>query len=172
VKSIPEHITKNGPPETAWFGGGVDRSKMSLRVMSKTRTMSVNQSEISRLLGCESDKPNFKFWSLHAPIKEEADLDAQVDWILARVTNDLSVWRKIGEDYDVDLFCGLFLERPNRGASLSSRTMSELGVRGIRMDFDIYAPETEPNQALEPTPTAVTDRADARSAPAVGVAHL
>jgi hypothetical protein len=32
--------------------------------------------------------------------------------------------------------------------------------------------KTEPNQALEPTRTAVTDRADARSAPAVRVAHL
>ncbi len=29
-----------------------------------------------------------------------------------------------------------------------------------------------PNQALEPTPTAVTPRADARVAPAAGVAHL
>ncbi len=31
---------------------------------------------------------------------------------------------------------------------------------------------TEPNQALEPTTTAVTDRAGARSAPAAVVAHL
>jgi hypothetical protein len=30
----------------------------------------------------------------------------------------------------------------------------------------------EPNQTLEPTTTAVTDRADARSAPAAVVAHL
>jgi hypothetical protein len=30
----------------------------------------------------------------------------------------------------------------------------------------------EPNQALEPTPIAVTPRADARPAPATGVAHL
>ncbi len=32
--------------------------------------------------------------------------------------------------------------------------------------------EKEPNQALEPTPIAVTHRADARVAPATGVAHL
>jgi hypothetical protein len=30
----------------------------------------------------------------------------------------------------------------------------------------------EPNQAPEPTPLLVTDRADARSAPSKGVAHL
>ena len=32
--------------------------------------------------------------------------------------------------------------------------------------------KTEPNQALEPTTTAVTPRADARVAPAVVAAHL
>jgi hypothetical protein len=32
--------------------------------------------------------------------------------------------------------------------------------------------QMQPNQALEPTRTAVTDRASARSAPAVRVAHL
>jgi len=32
--------------------------------------------------------------------------------------------------------------------------------------------KTEPNQALEPTPMLVTDRAYARSAPSTGVAHL
>ena len=32
--------------------------------------------------------------------------------------------------------------------------------------------ESEPNKALEPTPTAVTDPAAAGSAPAMGVAHL
>jgi hypothetical protein len=30
----------------------------------------------------------------------------------------------------------------------------------------------KPNQALEPTPIAVTPRADAQVAPATGVAHL
>jgi hypothetical protein len=32
--------------------------------------------------------------------------------------------------------------------------------------------KTKPNQSSEPTPPSVTDRADARSAPAGGVAHL
>ena len=56
-------------------------------------------------------------------------------------------------DYRVDLFCGLFLERPNRGVTLMPKTMTEIGVRGIKLGFDIYAPETEPNQS--PKPAAV-----------------
>ena len=44
-----------------------------------------------------------------------------------------------------------------------ARAAAEVGVPRSRL---------EPNKTLEPTPTAVTDRAAARSAPAVGVAHL
>ena len=36
----------------------------------------------------------------------------------------------------------------------------------------VSAVETRPNQSLEPTPTSVTSRADARLAPAGAVAHL
>ena len=77
---------------------------MTLRVMAKVRGESVDKKEVSRLLGCDPDETKRQSWSLHAPDKEEADLDAQVDWILARVTGDLSVWKKITEDYRVDLF--------------------------------------------------------------------
>jgi hypothetical protein len=38
--------------------------------------------------------------------------------------------------------------------------------------FSSMPKKKQPNQALEPTLTAVTNRADARSAPAVSVAHL
>ena len=144
-----------------WSGGVVDRSTMTLRVMAKVRGESVDKKEVARLLGCPSDQEKFRHWSLDAPATEEADLDSQVDWILARVTSDLSVWKKITEDYRVDLFCGLLLERSNRGVTLAPKTMTELGARGIEIGFDIYAPKTEPNQALEPTSTAVTTPASA-----------
>jgi hypothetical protein len=45
------------------------------------------------------------------------------------------------------------------------------GDRGEIIDV-VYMKKPKPNQALEPTTTAVTDRANARSAPAAVVAHL
>jgi hypothetical protein len=47
-------------------------------------------------------------------------------------------------------------------------------LRMDKMTFhnSLYHKVKSPNQALEPTPTAVTPRADARVAPAAGVAHL
>jgi Domain of unknown function (DUF4279) len=152
MKPVPAHVIASGPSGTEWFGGAVDRSTMTLRVMAKIRGERVDKKEISRLLGCESDQEKLRHWSLHAIDKEEADLDAQVDWILSRMTADLSVWKKIAEDYRVDLFCALHLERSNRGVTLAPKTMAALGARGIELGLDIYAPEKEaPNQSPEPT---------------------
>ena len=108
--------------------------------MAKIPGESVNKAEVSELLGCASDQEKRRGWSLHAPDSGEADLDAQIAWILQRVTSNLSVWKKLTMEYRVDLFCGLFLERTNRGVTLSPSTMAEVGARGIELGFDIYAP--------------------------------
>ena len=140
MKPVPPHILASGPPGTEWFGGAVDRSTMTLRVMAKVRGESVDKKEIARFLGCESDQQKLRHWSLHAPDSVDGDLDSQVAWILSRVTADAEVWKKVVAEHRVDLFCALYLERPNRGASLSPKTMAELGARGIEIGFDIYAP--------------------------------
>lgn len=145
MKPVPPHIIASGPPDTAWLGGAVDRSTMTLRVMAKVRGESVDKKEVAQLLGCESDQQKFKHWSLAAIDSEEADLDSQVGSILSRLTADLSVWKKMVASYRVDLFCGLYLERSNRGVTLAPQTLADLGSRGIELGLDIYAPE-EPIQ--------------------------
>jgi hypothetical protein len=94
---------------------------------------------LSKLIGCASDNP--KRWRVAAPDAQGADLDGQVSSILARLTSDLGVWQQITSKYQVDLFCGLFLDRPNRGVALRVETMAQLAARGISIGFDIYAPE-------------------------------
>jgi hypothetical protein len=46
------------------------------------------------------------------------------------------------------------------------------GYEVIAVSDGVYRVQKKPNQALEPTTTAVTNRADARFAPAAVVAHL
>ena len=140
MKPVPPHILASGPAGTEWFGGAVDRSTMGLRVMAKIRGQSVDKAEVTQLLGCASDQEKLRHWSLHAPEKKDADIDAQIAWIFERLTRDLSVWKKLTQNYRVDLFCALYLERTNRGVSLSPATMIEVGARGIELGFDIYAP--------------------------------
>jgi len=136
MKPIPDHIAASGSPGTVWFGGGVDRSTMTLRVACDISEVPA----VAKLLGCDSEATK-NGWRLSVPASEPANLNAQVQSIFAKVTADLDVWRQVSSRYKVDLFCGLFLERPNRGISLTAETMSEVGARGISFGFDIYAPD-------------------------------
>ena len=135
MKPIPQNILESAPDGTQWYGGAVDRSTMTLRINCETSECEV----VSELVGCTSDSP--KRWRVAAPDSQGADLDAQVNSILSRLTSDLGVWQQLSSKYQVDLFCGLFLERPNRGVTLRAETMAQLGARGISFGFDIYAPE-------------------------------
>jgi Domain of unknown function (DUF4279) len=81
----------------------------------------------------------FGMWRLQASETAPADLDAQVLEILAKASQDTSVWTKIASRFDIDLFCGWFLEKENEGLGISASTLRELGARGIELSLDIYA---------------------------------
>jgi hypothetical protein len=55
-------------------------------------------------------------------------------------------------------------------SAVTGRSLLEFFLRAALAEKNIFP--GEPNQALEPTHIAVTDRACARSAPAICVAHL
>ncbi|MDX2111920.1 MAG: hypothetical protein SFY80_16955 [Verrucomicrobiota bacterium] len=55
----------------------------------------------------------------------------------------MTVWEHLAKYYSLDLFCGLFLDRNNRGLTLSPKTLKAIGERGIELGFDIYGPEEE-----------------------------
>lgn len=82
-------------------------------------------------------------WWLEAEVTEPADLDAQVAAILARLTTDESVWAELRAKYDVDMFCGWFMKYGNEGVSITPETMAALGARGILLDIDLYAGDSD-----------------------------
>ncbi|WP_424313872.1 DUF4279 domain-containing protein [Haloferula sp.] len=139
MKSTRNQPCSDAPEGTVWCGGPVDCSKVSLRVLGD----GIDLIEISQLLGHPNDSKKRKGWGLSAPISSAGDIDGQIQWILARLTNDLTIWKSLSDRYSVDFFCGLFLDQPNRGASLSPATLAAVGERGATIGFDIYAPEIE-----------------------------
>ena len=90
-------------------------------------------------------------WLLEAVVQEPADLDAQVADLFIRVNQDLAVWSSLSKRYDVDLFCGFFMEETDEGLEVSAQTMQMLSERGIKLGFCIYAP-TEDIQPIAPCP--------------------
>ena len=128
------------------------RSVASLRICGDK----LNPDEISRLLGGvptlsfrkgEVKKSKFKdivrksgAWMLDATDRKPENLDAQVDEILGQLTQDLTVWALLSNDYRIDLFCGFFMEKTDEGVEISVKTLKALGERRIKLGFCIYAP--------------------------------
>jgi len=114
--------------------------------------------EITELLGCEptrkmiigepfswnkQGKPRLaksSMWRIEATDQLPGNLDKQVEEILNLLTNDLAVWSQLSKKYNIDIFCGLFMESDMEGISLSAKSMFALGERGIEIDFDMYGP--------------------------------
>ena len=115
--------------------------------------------EISALLGaepthaqCRGQKlpsrsgeriAKFGHWRLEAKDREPEDLNGQVKALLDQLTPDLEVWRTLSKRFEIDLFCGLFMNESNEGVGVSPSSLSLLGERGIELSLDIYAPTTD-----------------------------
>ena len=77
-------------------------------------------------------------WHLKASDREPEDLDGQVQELLGKLTQDLTVWAALAQQFQIDLFCGIFMQSDNEGATLSPDTLAALGNRGIELSLDIY----------------------------------
>jgi len=119
---------------------------------------SLDPDKITDRLGCEPTQKNSKgdvrvmpksgrevvqksgMWRLQARECEPEKIDAQVSEILGQLSSDLDVWQELASSYDIDLFCGLFMEQGNEGLEISPSTLQALGERGILLGLDIYDP--------------------------------
>jgi len=135
----------------------LSRSRATLRIAGDD----LDPKEISRQLGCKPTTAQrkgeaivghntgqariaeFGMWRLQAAPREPEDIDGQISEILGQLSDDLEVWRTIGQRYKVDLFCGLFMKNGIEGLSLSPGSLYALGVRQIEIGFDIYGPDGE-----------------------------
>jgi hypothetical protein len=132
--------------------GPVHSSRVTLRIIGDD----VVPAELTRLLGspptlartkgeiwvgAKSGKEHTAHtgqWHLQASDRAPEDLDGQVQELLGKVTQDLTVWAALAERFQMDLFCGLLMQSNNEGATLSPDTLAALGNRGIKLSLDIY----------------------------------
>jgi len=82
-------------------------------------------------------------WLLAATDTEPEAFREQIEALLSKLTDDLKVWRELTETYQVDLYCGFFMDTRNQGFTLSAHSMSLLTARGIEIGFEVYAPSPE-----------------------------
>jgi hypothetical protein len=89
-------------------------------------------------------------WHLSATDREPEDLDGQVNELLSKLTDDLTVWTSIAKKYRVDLFCGLFMHQGNEGLSVKPESLAALGLRRIELGLDIYGGDDQIGKSESP----------------------
>jgi len=130
----------------------LNRSAAALRIMGDD----LNPEDITRILGCQPTCKQIKgeelvgrktgtiriakfgMWSLESISRQPGNIDAQIQELLGKLSPSIETWNEISSRFEVDLFCGLFMDRSNEGISISAKSMTDLGIRGIELDLDIY----------------------------------
>jgi len=141
------------PLGTLWFGGPVDRFKITLRI----RADELDPEEVSGVLGCMPTTvvrkgaeiaagTGSRFaktgqWSLCVK-SEDLDPDSTFEdalpSFLDRLPSNPELWASLTNKYKVDIFCGLFLAAANRGFGISAKLSRMLAERNLEIGFDLY----------------------------------
>lgn len=147
-----QNIDPEPTEESVKIGGSVDRTTVTLRLFGDD----LNPAEVSRLLACQPSTAYAKgdaivgrsigreriarigSWRLESDEDRGVDLAAQIEKLLSRVNGDLDVWKKFTQKYEIDLFCGLFLEDIARELWLSAEVLQMIAARRLSIGFDIY----------------------------------
>ena len=155
---IPASQPEDPSNELIEFGGPIDRTTATLRIAGDD----LDPSAITELLGFpptlarrkgdswQGARTNRKYtastgqWNLESP-EGTGDINSHLSWILETINSEKSVWIFLQQHFQIDIFCGLFLEADNRTADISANLLKEIGQRGIDLAFDIYSRSTDQN---------------------------
>jgi hypothetical protein len=152
-KPISRNPPSGASEGTVWYGGPVDRFRITLRILGEQ----LDPDQLSTLLGCPPTKaeragvpisaeggsriPQRGRWSLTIEsknLRESDDVEDGIKMLLERLPSDPELWASLTRLYQADVFCGLFLETSNRGFGLSAEVSRLLADRYLDIGFDVY----------------------------------
>jgi len=77
-------------------------------------------------------------WILDTNDRTDGDLDSQIDTLFNQLPKEETVWAILKKDFELNLFCGVFLNSGNDGFELRPSTLAMLGQRDISLWLDVY----------------------------------
>lgn len=119
------------------FGDDLDPVEIT-RLMGVEPTACARKGDADRIRSGRDLVARSGSWRLALDASAPGNLNAQISAILAKLPDDLSVWRELSRRYRCDIFCGLFMHDGNEGAELQPDVLAMLGDRGLRLGLDIY----------------------------------
>lgn len=129
-----------------------ERSAVTFRIFGDTLV----PSEITALLGCEPSRSCSKgdlrlvrggahryieksgSWRLSAADRAPEEVAAQVRELLDRLPQDVAVWSRLRERFEMDMFCGVFMGSSNDMLEFPPALLEALAMRGIGLKLDLY----------------------------------
>ena len=145
--------------------------KLGLRSSLRMFGESLDPDEVTKLLG-SSPSHSYKkgayrltrtgkevvhkhgMWLLDTNAGQRSHINQHVAEILSQLANDLSVWQLLTERYNVEIFCGFFMESDIEALIISPATMLALGQRNIELAFHIYESDAEDDEVDLQAPIA------------------
>jgi hypothetical protein len=65
-------------------------------------------------------------------------LEDQLAQLMTLVAVDVAVWRSVVDGFDVDVYCGVYLQSDNEGIEIAPEMLAWLAERSLSVGFDIY----------------------------------
>lgn len=154
---VPLHGLREGEPVLE-EGGLVERTMVTLGLHGDD----LDPSEITRMIGREptsahrrgEPRPGPKFknpyrsgaWLLSVEVEKPSEPDEATERLLDLLPSDEKLWKKLSERYDLSISYGIFFKGWNRGFALSRELQQRLVKYHARLDFDLYADESDPKE--------------------------
>jgi hypothetical protein len=85
-------------------------------------------------------------WEIDVDEQDPPHFEGVVWKLLKKLTSDLKVWHQLAESYDIDLWCGLWLDGWNDMFSVEDELVRALADRRLAMVFDVYECEDEEDE--------------------------
>ena len=77
-------------------------------------------------------------WTYRSEVPAGTELGDAVRHLLVALPQDATLWEEITSSFEVDLFCGVFLENDNQSTAIPPDVLGELGRRGVSLSLDLF----------------------------------
>lgn len=132
------------------LGKEFDEATVSLRIFGDD----LNPEEISRMLNCEPTEAYRKGyvitttmrprtvrtgqWFLSVKRNALQTIEEQILELFAKLPQDLTVWNDLHKSFDVDIYCGAWLNGWNRDVFFSPNLLRQMSDRQLQIGIAIY----------------------------------
>ena len=71
---------------------------------------------------------------------DTGDFDSQISQLFMRANISIDKWMVLSRQFEIDVYCGWFMNESNEGVEVSPHSLRGLSERNIQLSIEMYAP--------------------------------